>query len=337
MVHEVMVYVHGVTPRGQRSHAGEYRTLHKGLMRHNPTVPQSFCGVEWGWDPTGGQGRGHQLLDKAQEELGGRAMYAVRDEGDFTLNPLRVAVDKFRGLMMFGFADMFYYVSQDGKTAVRYALARTVTEHLHGLGINLDAGGDAVSLTLLGHSAGSVAAFDFLFALFYAPRSVEEFIPPAQVESGPSQGGPAATTAAAPEVAGTLNDLKRLKAMAQAGSLRVRRLFTFGSPITMTAFRANSLLAILARDEDGSRSNRVDGGHYGLTRNDPAFGPALPGPRWVNLWDKDDPIAWPVEPLMKQAGAEVKDVYVDVSDSVTKVHAAYWTSDRFHREVARRW
>ena len=135
MVREVMVYVHGVTPRGQHSHAEDYRGLHDGLRRHNAAIPGDFCGVEWGWDPTGGKGRSHQLLDKAEEELGRRAMDAVGDHGDFTLNPLRAAVDKFRGLMMFGFADMFYYVSQDGKNAVRYALAKTVVDYLGALGV----------------------------------------------------------------------------------------------------------------------------------------------------------------------------------------------------------
>jgi hypothetical protein len=278
------------------------------------------------------------LLDKAEEELGRRAMDAVADHGDFTLNPLRLALDKFRGLMMYGFADMFYYVSQDGKNAVRYALAKTVVDHLRGLGVDLDdGGGDAISLTLLGHSAGSVAAFDFLFALFYAPRQIEEFIAPAEVKGGPSQQGAQAATADAPEVARTVSDLKRLKEMVKAGRLRVRRLFTFGSPITMTAFRADSLLTILSRDGDPQRSNRVDGAQYGLTRNDAAFGQPLAGPRWANFWDKDDPIAWPVEPLMRQAGAEVADVYVDVSDSVTQAHGAYWASDRFHRAVAGLW
>jgi hypothetical protein len=337
MVREVMVYVHGVTPRGQHSHAADYQSLHDGLRRYNGAVPAAFGGAEWGWDPTGGQGRSHQLLDRAEEQLGARAMDAVQDHGDFTINPLRLALGKFRGLMMFGFADMFYYVSQDGKNAVRYALAKTVVDHLRQLGVNLDAGGDAVSLTLLGHSAGSVAAFDFLFALFYSPRRIEEFIATEKVQSGPSQQGARAAAEPAPEVTQTVNDLKRLKAMAQAGNLRVRRLFTFGSPITMTAFRADSLVTILSRDNDPARSNRVDGAQYGLTRNDAPFGQPLAGPRWVNFWDKDDPIAWPVEPLMKQAGAEVADVYVDVSDSVTQAHSAYWNSDRFHREVARRW
>ena len=340
MVREVIVYVHGVTPRGQHSHAGDYQTLHDGLRRHNGAIPAAFAGAEWGWDPTGGRGRSHLLLDQAEEHLGTRAMNVVADHGDFTLNPLRLALDKFRGLMMFGFADMFYYVSQDGKNAVRYALAKTVVDHLRQQGVNLDAtgaGADAISLTLLGHSAGSVAAFDFLFALFYTPRKIEEFIATEKVQSGPSQQGAKAAAALAPEVDQTLSDLKRLKAMAQAGNLRVRRLFTFGSPITMTAFRADSLLTILSKGDDAARSNRVDGAQSGLTRNDAPIGPPLTGPRWVNLWDKDDPIAWPVEPLMKQAGAEVADVYVDVSDSVTQAHSAYWASDRFHREVARRW
>jgi hypothetical protein len=335
VLHEIVAYIHGVTPRGQKDHRADYDTLHKGLQRHNPKIPDDYCGAEWGWDPTNGQGRSHQLLDKAEEELGQRALDAVHDHTDFTLNPLRIAIDKFRGLMMFNFADMFYYVSQDGKNAVRYALAETILEHLHQQGVNLDPGGDAVSLTLLGHSAGSVVAFDFLFALFYAPRQVKDFIAPEKVQSGPSQKGPAAVTA--PNVTQTLNDLQRLKDMADAGNLRVRRLFTFGSPITMTAFRSDPLLEILSRDNDPTRANRIDAAQYGLTRNDPAFGPPLAGPRWVNLWDKDDPIAWPVEPLVKQAGNEVIDVYVDVSDSVTTAHGQYWANDKCHKEFARRW
>ena len=335
---EIIVYVHGVTPRGQKSHQADYEKLHNALCGLNAAIPKEFCGAEWGWDPTSGHGKSHQLLDKAEEELGKRAMDAVEDYADFSINPLRIAINKFRGLMMFNFADMFYYVSDDGKNAVRYALATTVVEHLNSRNINLDpAAGYAVSLTLLGHSAGSVVAFDFLFALFYVHRKIEDFIASAKVQSGPSQQGPAAVTASAPEVSRTITDMKRLKLMAQAGRLRVRRLFTFGSPITMTACRADSLLAILARDEDGSRNNRIDAAQYGLTTNNEQIFNPLPGPRWINLWDKDDPIAWPVEPLIKQAGNEVIDVYVDVSDSVTKAHGEYWGNKDFHKEIADRW
>ena len=340
-VYEVFVYVHGVTPRGQKSHLEQYRALHEAISQQAAalapakTLPPRFCGVEWGWDPTDGQGKSHQLLDRAEEELGARALNAVNDPTDWTINPMRLALGKFRGLMMFNFADMFYYVSQDGKNALRYAMSNSIVTHLRELGIDLDQ--DAVSLTLVAHSAGSVVAFDFLFALFYTPRQIEEFIDPNNVKSGPSQKGPASTAESRPEVEATISDLKRLKGMAQSGRLRARRLFTFGSPITVLAFRADSLLNILARADDGTRNNRVDAAQYGLTVNPQVFGDALPGPRWVNFWDKDDPIAWPVEPLVKQAGAEVADVYLDVSDSVTKSHEAYWEDDDFCKELARRW
>ena len=330
--HEVFVYVHGVTPRGQQSHAAQYANLHNAITSQasklNPpkAIPTGYCGVEWGWDPTNGQGKSHQLLDKAEEALGDRAIAAASDPSDWTLNPMRIAVDKFRGLMIYNFADMFYYASQDGKTALRYAMSNSIIERLRQMSVDLD--NDAVSLTLIAHSAGSVVAFDFLFALFYHPRKARDFIDPNLVKTGPSQKGAAAASPA--EVNQTLNDLDRLKNLAETGRLRIRRLFTFGSPITPLAFRADSLLTILPHND------RIDGAQYGLTTNG-NFPDPLPNPRWVNFWDKDDPIAWPVEPLMKQAGAEVQDVYLDVSDSVTKAHESYWANETFHQELAKRW
>ena len=338
-VHEVIAYVHGVTPIDQTDHVAQYANLHNAITAQaaklDPPkqIPPRYCGVEWGWDPTNGQGKSHQLLNKAEEMLGKRALAAASDPSDWTINPMRIAVDKFRPLMIFNFSDMFYYASQDGKNALRYAMANSIIEHLRSLNVDLD--NDAVSLTLIAHSAGSVIAFDFLFALFYHPRQARDFIDPALVKTGPSEKGP--TAAASPdEVEKTLNDLDRLKSLAEAGRLRARRLFTFGSPVTPLAFRADSLLNILARDDNDPRGNRVDGAQYGLTTNG-NFQDPLPNPRWVNFWDKDDPIAWPVEPLMKQAGAEVKDVYIDVSDSATNAHTSYWENKEFHRRIAEFW
>jgi hypothetical protein len=57
------------------------------------------------------------------------------------------------------------------------------------------------------------------------------------------------------------------------------------------------------------------------------------------MWDKDDPIAWPVQPLMKQEPDEqiVEDVYTDVSDATKSAHDAYWTSEKVHKVVAEKW
>jgi len=57
------------------------------------------------------------------------------------------------------------------------------------------------------------------------------------------------------------------------------------------------------------------------------------------MWDKDDPIAWPVQPLMKQGSNDriVEDVYTDVSDQTKSAHDAHWTSEKVHKVVAEKW
>ena len=208
-------------------------------------------------------------------------------------------------------------MSADGKNAVRYAVAEqlvTCLEPIRG------SPRPPVSLTLVGHSAGSVVAFDFLYFLF-SDRTLEEFIDPAKVTK-------------AERFDATMNALVELKQMAIAGQLRVRRLFTFGSPITPLAYRSDKVLQILA-GPDGA--NRLDPADYGLLANLATFGDALANPRWINLWDKDDVIAWPVEPLMQGAGDVVVDRYIDVSDTPTEAHTAYWTSEEIHNAIAAAW
>jgi hypothetical protein len=326
-VREIIVYIHGVSPLGQESHEAEYQQLHQGIRGNRRDFPEQFCGVEWGWRSAGDNAaKSHQLLSDAERFLGARAIKAADDPSDFTLNLLRVAVEKFRPLMIYNFSDMFYYASEDGKNALRFAVAQRIVEAVGPSGGQTE----PVSLTLLGHSAGSVIAFDFLFFLFYAPRKVTEFIRREKVRAGPSTRTISAQSA---PIQKTLDDLDRLKSLAQAGNLRVRRLFTFGSPITPLAFRSDAVLEILSLDPDA----RLTAADYGLLRDDPAFGAPLQGPRWVNIWDKDDPIAWPIEPLMAQAGSAVVDRYIDVSDSPTNAHGAYWANKEVHAEFARSW
>jgi len=327
---EVLVYIHGVSPLGQGSHDANYQSLHRGIRKLRGDFPENFCGVEWGWRRAGDTtATSHQLLSDAERNLGGRAISAVNDPGDFTLNLLRIAVEKFRPLMIYNFADMFYYASEDGKNALRFAVAQQIVSWVK----SSSGGGGAaepISLTLLGHSAGSVIAFDFLFFLF-SPRPVTQFIKAEKVSAGPST--LSASTDKPPRIKETLDELEQLKSMATSGQLRVRRLITFGSPITPLAFRSDAVLKILS-SSPGARLTAKD---YGLLRNDPAFGTPLSGPRWINIWDKDDPIAWPVEPLIAEANTAVKDRYVDVSDSPTEAHGAYWDSAKVHSEIASAW
>ena len=107
---------------------------------------------------------------------------------------------------------------------------------------------------------------------------------------------------------------------------------TFGSPIAFTIFRNDEILQTLAND------GQLDPAHYGL-RSDFGNGlPKLTGPRWINFWDKDDPISFPIEPLVAESDSDLAlDVYSDVSDSLTGAHNAYWDNEGVHREIAVRW
>lgn len=319
--YEMVVYIHGVmNDRRGRSHRPEYDALHKGISAHlqaRAWREATVVGVEWGWNFAGrARPRSHELLTTAQNRLGGRALAALKSQGDFTLNPLRHVVNGFRPLMLYGFGDMFYYVSADGKQAVRLAVTEQIVRALRPALRRSPV--PPISLTLIGHSAGSVVALDFLFHLFFRnPGGRHVFL---QEGSGR-------------RVQSAASELDRLRALARRHRLRVRRLITMGSPITPLAHRSDAVLEILARGD------RLDPADYGLDRHPSGFGAPLVGARWINVWDKDDPIAWPVEPLMGAASGSrvVQDVYVDVSDLASKAHDRYWTSRAVHRELASRW
>jgi hypothetical protein len=313
---EAVFYIHGVSNdvRG-RSHRAQYDTFHSAVGRRNPQWPTTCGGAEWGWNHSAGDPRQDELLTDAQRLLGSRAIPAVEAHNDFTLNPARLVINGFRSLFMYGFGDVFYYVSEDGKASVRQTVSRQIAKFTKKL-----MGADAerpISLTLIGHSAGSIVAFDLLFYLYFSnPGNKHTFLD--TTKTGISKT--------------TLTELDQLKNAAGNGTLRIRRLITFGSPITPLACRSNAVLAILASDK------QLDPHDYGLDRNPPAFD-KLEGPRWINLWDKDDPIAWPVEPLMKQPADTkiIEDIYTDVSDQTKQAHDAYWTSAKVHKIVAERW
>ena len=330
-VQEFVIYIHGVTDDQEGGHEQQYRSLHAGIRSHQPDWPATFKGVEWGGHPSDDPDPvSHQLLADAEHELGGRALQGVSTTPDFTLNPLRIAINALRPLLIYNFSDMFYYVSAQGKAAVRLAAARQIVDHLEQA---LEQPEPLISLTLLGHSAGSVVAFDLLFYLFYVKHSPAEFIDLKQIEP------PAAERVAAPRGAApvnkTMNALRRLRDLAQRDRLRIRRLFTFGSPITSVALRSDAVLRILA-GRAGSNT-RLDTAFHGLKRNPTAFGEPLKDPRWINIWDKDDPISWPVEPLMTDAKTVVVDEYIDISDNPLGAHGRYWESDEVHRLIGKNW
>jgi len=314
-INEVVIYIHGVSNelRG-RSHNPEYKSLHDGIGNISKSWPSKFIGTEWGWNYKDViNPKSHELLTDAQRLLGDRAIKAVDDPWDFTINPGRMFLGKLRSLIMYGFSDMFYYVSKDGKKAVRNAVASQIVKKLAPL--LKDQNKPNLSLTLLGHSAGSVVAFDLIFYFFFSSEPNFLFDRKTKAEQD------------------LFTALSNLRKLAQNNKLRIRRLITFGSPITSMAFRSDAILDVLAANGE------LDPADYGLDRNPKNFGSPLKGPRWINIWDKDDPIAWPVEPLMKESSNRkiVSDVYIDVSDSISESHNKYWESTKVHEAIADSW
>ena len=329
MTIEVCFYIHGVSQdQVGASHRGTYRVLHEGIQAQLPSGsvwPTEFDGAEWGWNYDGGLAESHKALVDAQRVFGGQVMDDISAQRDLTVNPLRWVLGGMRGLMFHGFGDMFYYVSKDGKWAVRYAVATQLAEHVQhrrgDSGFKPSTAADnerAISLTLLGHSAGAVVAFDFAYYLF---NDRKEMFSNAGTESAGTQ---------------FVNDkrleeartgLDYLRTLVKSGQMRIRRLVTFGAPISMVMFRNDALVELLARGET------IDPADYGLESS--LKGESLDGPRWINIWDKDDPIAWPVEPAVRSP--LVKDLHVDVSDSIANAHNKYWASRKCQNVIAEHW
>jgi len=301
---DLVFYIHGVTPqRDPAPHRGIYRAFNEGVRKANPAWPDIYEGAEWGWNPGEDTSHGQELLCQAQHQLGNRVLPAVSNAKDFSLNPGRLALNQLREIHFYGFSDMFYYTSRTGKEAVRSTVCRQVLDML-----NRHAGADDATprLTLVGHSAGCVIAFDLLFHLFHpeeSPFTRHSFVDGAAKD-----------------------DSLELRARVRDGRLRFRRLITLGNPLTAMALRHDRVVEAVAAGE------KLNPAHYGLVPDED-----LPGPRWMNVWDRDDPLAWPVEPLMDRDSGTVRDVYVNVSDWITKAHNAYWTSKAAHRAIAERW
>ena len=158
---------------------------------------------------------------------------------------------------------------------------------------------EPTDLTVIGHSAGSLIAVDLLFWLFSHQRD-----DPAELRA---------------------MGLDPDEVEAAHTNWRVRRLVTFGSPIAALLIRSTAVTDILA--DDGT----LDAADLGLaTRcHDGRM------PLWLNVWDRHDVLAYPVEPFY--TGAEIHDLYPDHSDSLLGSHEAYWHADRVHRIVAEAW
>jgi hypothetical protein len=215
---------------------------------------------------------------------------------------------KIRETLLYGIPDLFYYISSDGEQVIRNRLFQIISETVRRL--HQESPEPGVSLTIIGHSAGSVIAHDFLYQLFGKTNE----------QIGRDKRNAVKKRAAA--------EISKLREIRDAGQLRLRRLYTIGSPITALKIRSNSLIQRIMNNE------QIDPGMLGLTKDE-----TLPGPRWVNFWDIDDYASFPVEPIYQNEKGLVRDEYLDhdrnwKSDFFPNAHGMYWESRYVAQTIA---
>jgi hypothetical protein len=242
--------------------------------------------VEWGWEASLGKDK---RLAEAERLVASQVSASSERRRGLTLNPLRRFTDGARDAFLYGFADMFYYISEDGGEAVRDNVFRHLEREIQAAKKARGRDGANVSLTFITHSAGTVIAHDFLYRLF--------------------------GWGAQPVFGLTLNRVRRL---VRRKRLRVRRFYTMGSPIAPFIFRSEALVEkILARE-------RLNAAVIGLGAD-----AELANPRWVNFWAREDLVAYPVGFFYEDAEngeAVVVDRCVALGEAFPAVHGAYWRS-----------
>jgi hypothetical protein len=109
-------------------------------------------------------------------------------------------------------------------------------------------------------------------------------------------------------------NMDSLRGLRREGRLRLRRLYTFGSPISNLALRSNKVV------EKIINGRFLDPKDIGLTS-----GHGLSGPRWVNFWDQDDIASAPVSFLYSNEGGLIEDKYINTGSTFPATHNSYWT------------
>ncbi len=284
---DVVIYVHGVVGRTSGDHSKDYGVLHRNLRRAGVQLPPLIdsVAVEWGWPTPEAVMTGDLAL--AQERLGvALAQYPRRDRlTSLLVNPLR-------RLMQYGWADIVYYTSVEGEAAARHDVWSQI--------LNRVPTDEALDLTIIAHSLGTLLAHDFLFFLFGGRRREARSL-----------------------VCGTPEQWEAAEV-----NWRLRRLVTMGSPLGPLLVRAPGFVQRIAH----TSAPWLDPADIGLT------GHAHSGARpiWLNVWDRHDVVSFPVSGVYG-AGDRIRDLYPDVSDWPPRAHGRYWKSRMVARVLARFW
>ncbi|MCX6060509.1 MAG: hypothetical protein NTW69_20490 [Chloroflexi bacterium] len=303
---EIPIFIHGISPEeNPPDHIAEYESLRSLVNKHldaigKPILSKTPIYVEWGRQYRGASGN-DQYLAQAEQILHARIRESMGDKYTGML-PIYKAV---RELIYFGVIDLFYYVSQDGEEELRNHVFNEITKKLLQLGRIKST---RVSLTFFAHSAGTLITHDLLYH-YFGKKSTDE--PVSKSESN--------------LIVENMDKARNLSNPDDPEDIRirVRRLYTFGSPISPLSVRSNSVIQMLLKDKV------LDTEMIGLRSSD-----GLSNPRWVNFWDKDDLVSAPVAPLYDNAKKVILDQHMNAGFILPKAHTNYWFSEEMAKFIA---
>lgn len=294
---EIPICIHGITTQANPTPQYHYFTgllnlVNQELAKKGKTPfiePPVF--VNWGFEASPGEDR---VLAEAERLVAEQALSAGEKYRRFPLNLFHPANQSMRQIFLYGVTDMFYYISEYGKKAVRRNVFHTISQEIRER--KKRERGKKISLTIFSHSAGTVIAHDMLYHLF-----------------GKESEHPL----------GRYLDI--LRGMATVGEVRIRRFYTTGSPLTLFIFRSKYLTQKILRKE------KIDPKELGLCSK-----AGLSNPRWVNFWNKNDIISYPLEFLYQSAGNAkvVEDYYVNINDIFPRVHDNYFKCSALAKYIA---
>lgn len=290
---ELPIFIHGVTPdEYPGNHNPEYTALYNNFQKAlveqgKPQFQEKPVPVEWGWrDPNNEDANSpdDSYLAEVQRKIAVQAFAAESGIMDFTLNPERLLNRTIRKFILFGASDLLYYASADGESTVRSHVFSLISQTINDYLKIPNAG---VSITLVGHSAGSLIAHDLLYHLFGRGKVTPY-----------------------PEV-------QNIRDLATASRLRVRRFYTIGSPISPLIFRSNALITKFHNNE------LLDPIDIGL-RPDPTLSNPRWVNFWDKDDVASYPVSFLYN--QNPDNKIIQDQYVDIGDFFPDVHNAYWSN-----------
>lgn len=297
---EVLIFIHGVTPKPQlRSHSEDYdvfsRYLQDELGSRGKTFAPTRIDIGWGYDQK--QSTLDRILEENERKLLEMVTNAAEDNLDPTLNPARILHNLLRETVVMGLADLIYYIDEDGKREVRKNVLSTLLN-----GIPKLADDDDIALTIISHSAGTVIMHDVLYIIFGNGKN--------HYLSDPED----------------IRLLERFKTFAKNDRLFIKFWVTLGSPLTPLMVRSANLLNKFYNN--GTKDGKLDLEELGIkkTVNRQSL--------WLNLWDKDDILSYPIAFLYNDPHGLIQDRYLDIGDGFPKAHTDVWKSDKVTRAVA---